>query len=123
MSHPRCTSFSMKMTDVDGKIALLGELQHGLVLGRQTIELGLSMTQRRHRGARGLLVPYDHDVFRLGGAPVTWPQRVLAACLASDGVASHRTAAMLHRVEVGRDLASTFHAASTPRDVDSRVGL
>jgi very-short-patch-repair endonuclease len=34
-------------------------------------------------------------VFRVGGAPVTWNQRVLAACLASDGVASHRTAAML----------------------------
>jgi very-short-patch-repair endonuclease len=34
-------------------------------------------------------------VLRVGGAPVTWQQRVLASCLAADGVASHRTAAML----------------------------
>ena len=85
----------MKETDIDGKVAALGEHQHGLVTGRQTAELGMSKTQRHLRVERGLLVPCDYQVFRVRGAPVTWLQRVLASCLAADGVASHRTAAML----------------------------
>jgi very-short-patch-repair endonuclease len=85
----------MKDIDIDGKIASLAEYQHALVTGSQAIELGLTKEQRKLRVARGRLIPCDHDVFRIGGAPVTWYQRVLASCLAADGVASHRTAAML----------------------------
>jgi very-short-patch-repair endonuclease len=85
----------MKVTDADVAISALAELQHGLVTCSQTTELGLSKTQRHLRVERGLLVPCDHDVFRVRGAPVTWEQRVLASCLASEGVASHRTGAML----------------------------
>ena len=95
MSHARYTQIYMKVTDVDVAISALAELQHGLVTCSQTTELGLSKTQRHLRVERGLLVPCDHDVFRVRGAPVTWEQRVLASCLASEGVASHRTAAML----------------------------
>jgi hypothetical protein len=34
-------------------------------------------------------------VYRVEGVPVTWEQRVLAACLATCGIASHRSAARL----------------------------
>ena len=95
MSHPPCTPRSMKDTDVDTRVASLAEYQHGLVTGRQTSELGMSKTQRHDRVDRGLLVRCEHNVFRVAGAPVTWQQRVLSSCLASDGVASHRTAATL----------------------------
>ena len=85
----------MKDIDVDGKLATVGELQHGLVTGPQSVELGLTLQQRRLRVDRGRLIRCENEVFRVGGAPVTWHQRVLGSCLASDGVASHRTAAML----------------------------
>lgn len=39
-----------------------------------------------------------NDVLRVAGAPASFDQRVLAACLDTGGVASHRTAARLHRL-------------------------
>jgi very-short-patch-repair endonuclease len=85
----------MRNYDIDYRIAQVARLQQALITERQSLDLGLSRDQRRYREAQGRLIECDHDVFRVGGAPVTWNQRVLAACLASDGVASHRTAAML----------------------------
>jgi very-short-patch-repair endonuclease len=85
----------MKDTEVDAKIAALAELQHGLATFGQTLGLGLTKRQRQHRIESGRLIVCDTTVLRTGGAPVTWYQRVLASCLAADGVASHRTAAML----------------------------
>lgn len=39
-------------------------------------------------------------VYRLAGVPETWHQRVLAACLACGGVASHRSAARLWKLDL-----------------------
>lgn len=85
----------MKLYDIDRRIAEVANLQHALITERQSLDLGLNRDQRRYREGQGRLIECDHDVFRIGGAPVTWYQRVLASCLSSEGVASHRTAAIL----------------------------
>ena len=51
------------------------------------------------RVANGSLAAVHRGVFRLPGAPATWHQRVMAACLAVSGVASHRTAGALHELD------------------------
>jgi hypothetical protein len=76
-------------------VGAIADLQHGLVTGVQTRECGLSDKQREQRLTSGRLVKVDRNVYRLNGAPVSWNQRILSSCLAADGVASHRTAAML----------------------------
>jgi very-short-patch-repair endonuclease len=85
----------MKRHGADRLIGAIADLQHGLITSGQTQECGLSEKQKEARLASGRLVKVDRNVYRLNGAPVTWNQRVLAACLASDGVGSHRTASML----------------------------
>ncbi|HEX7276324.1 MAG TPA: DUF559 domain-containing protein [Acidimicrobiales bacterium] len=53
--------------------------------------------QYQYRTKSGLYVPAQPNVVRLAGAPVTWEQRVQAACMAAgpDAAASHRAAALL----------------------------
>ena len=105
MSQPLSTPKGMKLYDIDRRIAEVANLQHALITERQSLDLGLNRDQRRYREGQGRLIECDHDVFRIGGAPVTWYQRVLASCLSSEGVASHRTAAILLRPRAlaGRD--------------------
>lgn len=69
--------------------------QHGLITRSQAIGAGLTPRVIQRRTATGEWVPVHRAVYRLAGAPVTWEQRLLAATLASDGVASHRAAARL----------------------------
>ena len=108
----------MKITDVDATIAASADLQHGLVDRSPDVGAGLSKTQRHVRVERADCSSCDHDVFRVGGAPVTWQQRVLASCLASEGVASHRTAAMLR--DLGLWPAGHRRAARSTRTGDYR---
>jgi hypothetical protein len=49
----------------------------------------------RHAVQDRRLNPMFHGTYRFAGVPETWEQRVYAACLATGGVASHRTAARL----------------------------
>lgn len=86
----------MKHHDAERRIALLADLQHGLITRQQARECGFSDGQIARRVALGRWVRCEPHVFRIVGAPVTWQQRVLSVCLATEGVASHRTAAMLH---------------------------
>ncbi|MEA2932463.1 MAG: hypothetical protein QOI56_1248 [Actinomycetota bacterium] len=57
----------------------------------------MTVRQFQARTAAGLWVREQPDVFRLAGAPVTWEQRVLAACMSAGpgAAASHRCAALL----------------------------
>lgn len=73
----------------------LASRQHGLVERHQLFGLGYSEKAIRHRVARGRLVRAQPGVYRLGGAPETREQRLLAACLAAgaDAAVSHRAAA------------------------------
>jgi very-short-patch-repair endonuclease len=66
--------------------------QHGLITTEQAVTaLGLSRKNRWVRERR--LISVQPSVFRMAGAPETWHQSVQAACLAVDGIGSHRTAA------------------------------
>ena len=89
------------MHSIDARVAALAANQHALVTRRQLVGLGSTNRMIDRRIATGLLVPVARGILRIGGAPVTWRQRVLAACLAggSGCVASHRTAAALHRLD------------------------
>jgi very-short-patch-repair endonuclease len=85
----------MTRHDADRLIGAIADLQHGLVTRDQTWGCGLSDKQLETRLTSGRLVRVDRNVYRLNGAPVSWHQRVLACCLATDGVCSHRSGAML----------------------------
>lgn len=76
-------------------IARLARLQHGLVTRAQALAAGLSPSTIRRRVAAGAWVRRAAGVYAVATAPATWRQQVLVACLAVDGVASHRTAASL----------------------------
>jgi very-short-patch-repair endonuclease len=71
--------------------------QLGLITGRQATDLGFTATQVKGRVAAGRWRRIARDVFVITGAPPTWQQQVLAACLAGPqgAVASHLSAAAL----------------------------
>ena len=72
----------------------IARVQHGLITTTQAVEaLGLSRKNRWVRERR--LISVQPSVFRMAGAPETWHQGLMAACLAVDGVVSHRAAAEL----------------------------
>src|SRR5215207_8922338 len=82
---------------MDAAIARIAARQHSLVTRAQAIAAGASDHAIQHRLATGRWVLVARGVYRIAGAPVTWTQRALAACLiAGDGaVVSHRSAAVL----------------------------
>jgi hypothetical protein len=80
-------------------LATIAARQLGLLTRVQALDHGCSAAMIRSRVRRGIWLPAAAGVYRVAGAPVTWTTGVLAACLATGGVASHRTAAVLHRVD------------------------
>jgi hypothetical protein len=74
--------------------------QHGLVTHEQASAAGLTHHQVRHLVDRGHWQRRGVGLFAAGGAPHTWEQDVMAACLVSGGVASHECAARL--LDLGR---------------------
>jgi hypothetical protein len=75
--------------------------QHGVVTWHQALEAGLPETAAaRHLRDPAWTCPAP-EVYRVAGSQETWHQRVMIACLTvgPDAVASHRTAAALHRLK------------------------
>lgn len=74
--------------------------QYGVLTTAQARNAGLSKGAIRRRvqdGTWDLICP---KVLHIGGAPVGWRHRVMAACLSvPHSVASHRTAAVLHGLD------------------------
>ncbi len=87
--------------DTDVALFRLAARQHGLLTGAQ-LASHLSRHRRAYLIRRGRLVPIRPGVYAVAGAPESWERQVLAAVLAAgpDAVASHRTAAALHRLAV-----------------------
>lgn len=81
----------------------LAAAQHGVIGRRQALEAGLTARVIDRRTATGAWIVVHRGVYRLSGSPVTWHQRLLAAAIATDGVASFRSAARLW----GLDLPTT----------------
>lgn len=84
----------------DSSIAVTARRQHGLVTRSQALEvISAGSLERRVRARR--LEPVRRGVYRVGGAPETWEQHLLAVCLAAGPTAraSFRAAAALHRLD------------------------
>ncbi len=63
------------------------------------MERGLSARQIDYRVTRGDWEPMCRGVYRHRAVPVSWHARLLAACLATGGVASHKSAAALWDID------------------------
>lgn len=100
------------MSDVDDALWRLAATQHGLLSRAQVLAHGLSPSAIQHRRARGRWLTVQPSVYFINGAPFTWSTRVLAACLSSGGVASHRSSAVLHDV---RDFKPDTPEVTVPR--------
>lgn len=91
---------------LDQLIAARCAPQLGLVTSAQLAEIGLSDDQVWRRTQSGLLERRQPHVFALAGAPRTWEQDVMAACLSAGPgtAASHRSAARLLGVDLRLDV-------------------
>ena len=69
--------------------------QHGVVGRTQLVRAGLSAARVQRWVSGGRLVPLHAGVYLVAGAPHTPMARLVAACLAVDGVASHGSAGWL----------------------------
>jgi hypothetical protein len=93
------------MDNLERAIARWAKAQHSLVTMAQLSELGLDRYRIEYRVRAGKLEPALPGVYRLPGVRPYFEQNVLAACLATGGVASHRSAAALFKlrgIEPGR---------------------
>lgn len=89
-------------SSLDQEIASLAQRQHGVFSREQALELGASEKAIRTRTIAGRWQRVHRGVFLVGGAAVTWRSRLLAACLLTGGLASHRSAALLWRIDGSR---------------------
>lgn len=84
-------------TAVDTVLALMGR-QCSLITRRQWVARGLTERQLDHAIKTKAVSVVHPGVYRLRGAARSFEQDVLAACLATGGVASHRCAAFLWKL-------------------------
>jgi hypothetical protein len=77
----------------------LAARQHGLITSPQLQTFGVPKRTVSSWVRKGRLERLSPSVYRLGGAPDTWSQRVMRATLDTGGWASHRTAAALHGLD------------------------
>lgn len=109
------------MTAMDRELAELFARQHGLVTRSQALRCGLSSAAIGRRLAAGQWDRVHPSVYRLVGTPPSAHQRVLAGCLGSGGVASHRSAAWLWGLdgpfESIVEVTVPRHRRSSPRHV------
>lgn len=76
--------------------------QYGTITRQQARAAGVSGSMIARRLRSGEWVAVDDGVYLLPGATAHWLQRVMAACLATRGIASHLTAGHLWRLELPR---------------------
>ena len=90
---------------IDRQIARLASGQYSLVTTAQLRDLELDRYRIEYRVRKGRLLTVYPGVYRLSGVRPFYEQRVMAACLATQGVASHRTAAALFNMRgIDRDV-------------------
>jgi hypothetical protein len=88
----------------DAILAAHAEQHHGIFRIGHARMAGLTRRQIEARISDWRWQQLFHDVYRLAGAPTSWEGQVLAATWAGGvrAVASHRSAAALHRMPGGR---------------------
>lgn len=85
-------------TRADAEVAATARKQYGLITARQAGEIGLGKEHIHYRVKQGRWERVAPSVYRIAGCPETWHQRLLAATMVHDGVASHRSALRLHGI-------------------------
>src|SRR5207247_6970368 len=86
-----------ELSTVDAVMRLAAR-QHSLVTRRQWLDEGLSERQLDRALSKSALVVVHPGVYAIRGAKSFHERDVMAACLATGGVASHRCAAHLWRL-------------------------
>ncbi len=86
----------------EAEAAILAAGQHGVVSLDQLAEIGMSKATVYRRIAEGRLISVQPGVVRHSAHVATWPGRLMAACLSTGGLASHRSAARLWGAEAAR---------------------
>lgn len=77
--------------------------QHGLITSQQALGIGFTRSSIQRLVASGQWQRIRPGVFSVGGAPPSWRQSLMAACLAAPGVASGRAAGYLWGLDgIGR---------------------
>jgi very-short-patch-repair endonuclease len=110
--------------DADRRVARLAAEQRALIAQHQALACGWSRTTLHRRRASGRVQLVYPGVYAVAGAPPTWHQRLLGACLAvgTAGVASHRSAARLWGLSEGdQPIEITVPLARAPRLPDVSV--
>ena len=79
----------------DAALADLASRQHGLLTHHQLLDHGLDPHVAAARLRSGRWIRWHHGVYLVAGSPRDWRTSLHAACLATDGVASHRSAGAL----------------------------
>jgi hypothetical protein len=85
---------------IERAIAERARTQLGHITNHQLREMGVSARVVCRLVSIGWLERVGWHTFRLAGVPKSFDTEVMAACLDHGGVASHRTAARLHGLEV-----------------------
>jgi len=100
--------------------AALAQRQHGLATRGQLSAIGMSDSRIEYRLRSEAIYRVYESVYRLASHPVTWRQRLLAACWAGgdqrQAVVSHRAAAALLTLPGGSELAEI----TSPRHLRAR---
>jgi len=108
-------------TKVIRALARLSQRQHGVFSRAQAVDAGVHPRTIDRRVNSGEWEVADHAVYRVAGAPTSWRQRLMAACLAGPAVASHRSAAGLlgfvDCVESAIEVTALRHRRRHARDV------
>lgn len=92
----RDLGFDWRVSDAERLLLRFAEQHHGLYRTRDAYQLGLSFHHVRQRSASGLSERLGGGVHRVVGVAPNTRQELLAAVWRTDGVASHRSAAVLH---------------------------
>lgn len=94
----------MTAREVDAAVAALASRQHTAFTRGQALAVGATGSLVQRRLAAGAWIGEAHGVYGLPGAVQTWERRLMIAHLdlGPDSVASHRSAAALHRFPSAR---------------------
>jgi very-short-patch-repair endonuclease len=95
---------------------------HGVISRAEAIKLGMTASQLEYRLRSGRWERLSPGVYRLTGAPPLWRGNVRAAALSVQGLASHGTAATVHRID-GWDQRRIEVVVSQDRKPSRRRGI
>ncbi len=81
--------------DLDRHVAAIAQRQHGWFTRAQAMAAGATRKQIEHRLTAGRWIGDGCGLYHLAGSPMTWHGRLLGDCMASGGLASHRSGGVL----------------------------